>query len=151
MREEHEEKTNEAPTTANGSSASDAPAAGSVPSADALHKLVALVHQAGVLLASPSEVADSINWMEVQLAPSATSGPSTSTLWVLRIHDLLLCFPTPVGSVDGTATTMTSLLASLRPFLACLAVHYACVSTIHERNYRTLQKNMEKQAASKAK
>jgi hypothetical protein len=138
--------------------------AASLPSPDALRKLVALVHQAGTLLSQPREVADQLNWMEVQLKPSASnsklsdpnSANPTMKLWVMRIHELILCFPTAATTAasEGSPSTpcsFTSLLASLQPHLSCLRVHYDCVQAIQERQYRALQKGVEKQqAAAKA-
>jgi hypothetical protein len=77
-------------------------------------------------------------------------------LWVFRVRDMLLCFPTAAAAAADAASsssspplTLQALEASLRPLLLCLSTHFACVALLHERAERALKKAIDKQQAQK--
>jgi hypothetical protein len=84
------------------------------------------------------------------------SASSTVRLWVFRVRDMLLCFPTAAAAAGGAASsssspllTLQTLEAALRPLLLCLSTHFACVALLHERAERALKKAIDKQQAQK--
>ena len=107
----------------------------------------------------------------IAVAPAPSAAPSSTKLWIFRVRHLVLAFPTPSAAPIQPAAdalspaliaaagrsvpaprhcTMPALLATLRPLLHCLDVHYAFVAGIHERAERALQKSMEKMSKDKA-
>jgi hypothetical protein len=112
------------------SAASSAPIvpSGSLPSGAALTSLAWLVHNAGLVMSAPSELADAMTSMELscRLADSDATGNASSgtpakgssapllplatrpvlqKIWAMRMHDLVLCFPTAVAhSSHGSGT-----------------------------------------------
>lgn len=149
------------------SDAASRAAALAVPSLAVLQRIAVLTHHAATVLAAPAAgMADSLRSIELCMAlptdpldPAAKAKGSSVRLWVFRVHELLLCFPTASLSASAAGSggcTLQTLESALRPLLLCLSAHFRCVAQINARAERALKKAIDKQqkqavAAGKAR
>lgn len=127
------------PSPVSGSPVAAAVADPSLPSPVALHKLVSLLYNAGLVLSAPSEVADALSSMELTLTLPAEAASNSRPLilqghpapfverarvklMVLRVAGMIIALPSPIVQQQSTASSEVQLSPPPSPPLQSLSL-----------------------------